>query len=110
VINSYIPKQQDIIWIDFNPQSGKEINKRRPALVLSNDNYNRQTGLVVISPITHTNKNDLTYILITGAKTDGFVNALQIHSFDYKTRNASFIEIAPSSVLLRVMQVFEQIF
>ena len=108
--NNYIPQQQDIIWIDFDPQSGKEIMKRRPALVLSNDNYNLQTGLVVISPITHTHKNDLTYIPVTGTKPDGYVNALQIHSFDYRTRNATLIEMAPSSVLLRVMQIFEQIF
>jgi mRNA interferase MazF len=106
----YIPKQQDIIRIDFNPQSGREIMKRRPALVLSNDNYNRATGLVVVSPITHTHKNDLTYIPVMGEKTDGYVNALQIHSFDYRTRNAEFIEMASSPVLFRVMQIFEQIF
>jgi hypothetical protein len=47
---------------------------------------------------------------MTGTKTDGYVNALQIHSFDYRIRNAIFIEMAPSSVLLRVMQIFEQIF
>jgi mRNA interferase MazF len=108
--NEYVPQQQDIIWIDFNPQSGKEIMKRRPALVLSNDNYNKKTGLIVVSPITHTKKNNLTYVPITGRKTDGYVNALQIHSFDYQTRHAKYIEIASSTVLFRVMQVFEQIF
>jgi len=30
----YIPKQGDIIWIDFNPQKGHEQAGHRPALVL----------------------------------------------------------------------------
>ncbi|WP_154064494.1 type II toxin-antitoxin system PemK/MazF family toxin, partial [Enterococcus faecalis] len=29
------PKQKDIVWIDFDPSKGKEIRKRRPALVVS---------------------------------------------------------------------------
>jgi mRNA interferase MazF len=31
----YLPKQKDVVWIDFNPQKGREIQKYRPALVLS---------------------------------------------------------------------------
>lgn len=52
-MNNYIPQKQDIIWIDFNPSKGKEIQKRRPALVISSDNYNKQTGFVAVCPITH---------------------------------------------------------
>ncbi|WP_161943354.1 type II toxin-antitoxin system PemK/MazF family toxin, partial [Streptococcus suis] len=33
--DNYIPQKQDIIWIDFDPSLGKEIQKRRPALVVS---------------------------------------------------------------------------
>lgn len=52
-MNNYIPQKQDIIWIDFNPSKGKEIQKHRPALVISSDNYNKQTGFVAVCPITH---------------------------------------------------------
>ena len=31
----YIPKKGDIVWIDFDPSVGKEIQKRRPGLVVS---------------------------------------------------------------------------
>lgn len=27
---NYIPKKGDIVWIDFDPSTGKEIQKRRP--------------------------------------------------------------------------------
>lgn len=30
----YIPEKQDIIWLDFDPSVGREIQKRRPALVV----------------------------------------------------------------------------
>ncbi|MGC4441267.1 type II toxin-antitoxin system PemK/MazF family toxin, partial [Streptococcus suis] len=50
---NYIPKKQDIVWIDFDPSRGKEIKKRRPAVVVSSDNYNKQTGMIAVCPITH---------------------------------------------------------
>jgi predicted RNA binding protein YcfA (HicA-like mRNA interferase family) len=37
----YCPKQRDIIWLDFNPQRGREQANRRPALILSASEYNR---------------------------------------------------------------------
>lgn len=41
----YIQKEGDIVWIDFEPNAGKEIDKVRPALVLSPESFNRKTGL-----------------------------------------------------------------
>ncbi|HEM5994394.1 TPA: type II toxin-antitoxin system PemK/MazF family toxin, partial [Streptococcus suis] len=44
--DNYIPQKQDIIWIDFDPSLGKEIQKRRPALVVSSHKYSQMTGFV----------------------------------------------------------------
>ncbi|EPE2274910.1 type II toxin-antitoxin system PemK/MazF family toxin, partial [Enterococcus faecalis] len=52
----YKPKQRDIVIIDFAPSKGYEIKKRRPALVMSKDNYNRSTNLVIVCPITSLSK------------------------------------------------------
>lgn len=49
----YLPHKGDIVTIDFNPSSGSEIRKRRPALVISNSRYSALTGLAVVCPITH---------------------------------------------------------
>ncbi|EMF0203398.1 type II toxin-antitoxin system PemK/MazF family toxin [Enterococcus hirae] len=35
----YIPKKGDIVWIDFDSSAGKEIQKRRPELVVSRYEY-----------------------------------------------------------------------
>ena len=40
----YIPKRGDIVWIQFNPQKGKEIQKTRPALVVFPKECNGRSG------------------------------------------------------------------
>lgn len=52
--NDYTPKQGDIIIINFDPSSGREIKKKRPAIVVSTDNYSVVTGFVAVCPITST--------------------------------------------------------
>ncbi|MEQ1965629.1 type II toxin-antitoxin system PemK/MazF family toxin [Xenorhabdus nematophila] len=41
-MHPYLPKRNDIIFIDFEPVKGKEIGKVRPALVLSSEEYNKK--------------------------------------------------------------------
>jgi mRNA interferase MazF len=53
---AYIPKQGDIIYIEFNPQASHEQKGKRPALVVSNFTYNRFTKLAMVCPITNTNR------------------------------------------------------
>ncbi|MEH1846004.1 MAG: type II toxin-antitoxin system PemK/MazF family toxin [Nostoc sp.] len=48
----YIPKQGDIIWINFMPQIGREQAGKRPALVISPLKYNRRVRLALVCPIT----------------------------------------------------------
>ena len=35
VIKNYIPERGDIVWLNFDPQSGHEQKGKRPAIVLS---------------------------------------------------------------------------
>ena len=36
----YVPDKGDIVLLDFDPSAGKEIIKRRPALVISRQSFN----------------------------------------------------------------------
>jgi mRNA interferase MazF len=38
---AYVPRKGDFIAVTFDPQSGHERRGRRPALVVSNDLFNR---------------------------------------------------------------------
>ena len=60
----YIPEKGDIVWIDFDPSAGKEIQKRRPGVVVSRYDFNRATFFAVICPITSTvNNNRIQFTL-----------------------------------------------
>jgi len=60
----YIPKKGDIVWINFNPQSGIEQARRPPALVVSSSRYNRLVGLALVYLITTKVKGFMFEILI----------------------------------------------
>jgi len=39
MVGKYIPKQGDIILLDFDPQTGHEQKGRRPAYIASNHDF-----------------------------------------------------------------------
>jgi mRNA-degrading endonuclease toxin of MazEF toxin-antitoxin module len=50
--SAWIPDRQDIIWIDCNPQVGREMRDVHPFLVLSPAVFNDRTSLVIGLPMT----------------------------------------------------------
>lgn len=107
----YIPKKGDIVWIDFNPSTGKEIQKRRPGLVVSRYEFNRKTMFAVICPITSTVKNIPTrYSLPDNLDTSGQVLISQLKSLDFIERRLKKIENLPLQDMAKINQVIEYIF
>ena len=49
---SYIPDAGDIVWLEFDPQAGREQAGHRPALVLSPASYNDKVSLAVCCPLS----------------------------------------------------------
>jgi mRNA interferase MazF len=99
----YYPDKGDLVWIDFDPQSGKEIMKRRPALILTPKAYNRLSGLCLLCPITSQIKGHGFEIPITIEKKKGVIKSDQIKSFDWHIRKADFIAKAPPQTLQAVL-------
>jgi mRNA interferase MazF len=95
----YVPKQGDAVWLDFNPQLGREQAGRRPALVISPGRYNRRVGLVLVCPITRQVKGYPGEIPIPeGLEVSGVVLSDQVKSFDWQARKIEFICELPSTV------------
>ncbi len=46
------PKRGEVFWVAFDPSVGGEIQKTRPAIVLSNDDANRKLNRVLVVPLT----------------------------------------------------------
>jgi mRNA interferase MazF len=91
VKKKYIPERGDIVWLNFNPQSGHEQRGKRPAMVISPKEYNAKTGLGLFCPITSAIKNYPFEVKIESKKINGVVLADQIKSLDWETRKIEFI-------------------
>lgn len=107
---SYIPLRGDVVDINFNPQSGKEIWKRRPALVLSSWNFNRKKRLAFFCPITSKMKETPFEVEIPeGLKVHGVILTDQIKCFDWTARRAIFRCKLPDDSVIAVSQLVETI-
>lgn len=98
-----LPDPGDLVWLDFNPQAGREQAGRRPAMVLSPRSYHEATELVVVCPIT---SNVAPYpfkvILPDGGPVSGAILVDQVRCLDRNARHIVFIGRAPEEVLLQV--------
>ena len=99
MVKKYTPKRGDIIWINFDPTIGHEQKGRRPAIIVSHDEYNKKTGLSIACPITSKTKQYAYEVQLTGENVSGFILTDQVRNIDWETRKAEFIERVSSSVL-----------
>ena len=101
-------KRGDVIIIDFDPQSGKEIMKRRPGLVISPLEFNQKSNLVLICPITTKSRNSPWQVQIPdGLQIEGFVNVDHLKSMDIYSRKAEKVDVAPLNLIEEVLSILE---
>ena len=92
--------QGDIIRLDLDPQAGHEQKGRRPALVVSNNSFNRYSSMYMICPITNTDKKHAFHIpLDERTNTNGVILCDQARTLDIKARNYKFVERLPQDIL-----------
>ncbi|MBU1151987.1 type II toxin-antitoxin system PemK/MazF family toxin [Patescibacteria group bacterium] len=104
MVKEYTPKRGDIVFINFNPQAGKEQRGKRPALVISPTTYNQKVGLALMLPITNKIKNYPFEVLLPKTlKTKGAILSDHIKSLDWVSRKAKFIEKLPSETYTEVV-------
>jgi mRNA interferase MazF len=91
----WVPHRQDIIWIDCNPQVGREMRDVHPFLVLSPRIFNARTSLVIGLPMTTAKYNaDNPFAVAVGAVKGrkagqtSYVLCHQPKSFDWRLRGA----------------------
>lgn len=92
----WAPERQDVIWIDCNPQAGREMRDPHPFLVLSPRNFNERTSLVIGLPMTTAEYNvDNPFAVAVGTAAGGrkagktsYVLCHQPKSFDWRARRA----------------------
>jgi mRNA interferase MazF len=115
---AWAPDRQDVIWIDCNPQAGREMRDRHPFLVLSPRAFNERTSLVIGLPMTTAEYNaDNPFAIAVGraggAKTGktSYVLCHQPKSFDWRVREGAPhpVKRLPDDLFGEVCAVLNQI-
>jgi len=109
MVKEYIPKKGDLVILTFDPQAGHEQKGRRPALIISNEVFNKALGLAIACPITNTNRDFPFHVEVNSEKLTGFIMTEQIKSIDFKARKVKFVEKVDQNTLNQVLGITESI-
>ena len=95
MVKKYIPKQGDIVFLDFNPTNI----------------FNRHTKMVVVCPISSNNKEFPThYQLEDSKKVFGSVLCEHVRSIDYEVRNLKFVEKTSDNDFISIITLLNACF
>ena len=98
----------DVIELDVDEVvKGHEQKGRRPALVVSIDEFH-ELGMAIVCPVTtHGGKagalrNDLEVAIPPGFTTAGVILSTQVKTIDWRARHAAAVDHLPRATLLAV--------
>ncbi len=102
---AYHPDRGDLIEMNFQPAAGREIDKRRPAIVISPLAYNRKSGICLAVPITtELTPGPLWVPLPTGLLSrPSLILCDYLKSFDYRERSATFLTRVPDELVDQIV-------
>jgi mRNA interferase MazF len=86
-------EQGDIVEVNFDPSSGHEPQKKRPALVVSRNDFNDATSMTLVCPVTSKDNGFFLHLPIPlGHDVHGFAILEQLRAMDLETRKAIQID------------------
>jgi mRNA interferase MazF len=111
---AWAPERRDIIWINSNPQAGREMRDIHPLLVLSPKEFNERTGIVIGLPMTTAAFNETNPFAVRFAgpgRKASYILGHQPKSFDWRVREAKPHpwKQVPQDVFARACETLNQI-
>lgn len=104
-------RRGDIHWVDLDPARGAESNKRRPAVIVSNDTANMTAarlgrGVVTVVPVTSSVERLYPFQVLlpaaaTGLDRDSKAQAEQVRSIAVE-RVGDRLGVVPNGIMLDV--------
>jgi len=111
---SFVPNRGDIVHLQFDPSSGREIRGPHFGLVVSGRAFNQQ-GLAMICPISQgaaaaaRTYGTVVTLMGAGTETQGAVHCHQLKSLDWRVRKTQFKEAVPQYLVDEVLARVEAI-
>ncbi len=86
----WVPDRRDVIWINFNPQVGKEMRDLHLMMVLTARAYNERTGLVIGLPMSSAAFNATNPFAVDNSSKGeaSYIICNQPKSMDWRLRGA----------------------
>lgn len=85
-------EQGDILEINFDPSLGHEPKSKRPALVVSNSDFNESTSMTLVCPVTSKDNGFFLHEpLPPGHDVIGFVAMEQMRALELDARHVEII-------------------
>jgi mRNA interferase MazF len=90
MVTRWVPERGDIIWINFDPQAGREMKAHHPMLVLSPRAVNDRTSVLIGLPMSTQdyNASNPFAVALLGRGGTGYIITNQPKSLDWRARGA----------------------
>ncbi len=99
-------KRFELYWVNLEPTIGREMQKIRPAVVISPDEINHAMGTIIVAPITSNNRSFPTRIAFENAGKENYIALDHIRAVDKSRlqRKISVLDEATARELSRRLQ------
>jgi len=102
-------RRNEVYLVDLDPTQGSEIQKTRPAVIVSPDEMNRYIRTVIIAPMTSTQRDYPTRVNLTFQRKKGQVVLDQIRTVD-KSRLVRRLGVLPDARGREVADILQEMF
>src|SRR3990167_1940352 len=111
---TWVPDRGEMIWINFNPQAGREMRDKHPMLILSPKKFNQHTRIVIGLPMTTSEYNATNPFAVKFTGLNGVASYILAHqpkSFDWHERDAKPHpwKRVPAVILKEACEILNQI-
>lgn len=109
------PERGDILHLQFDSASGREMKGNHFCLVVSPRAFNTRFKLAMVCPISGgaaeaaRSAGFLISLMGLGLRTDGQVHAHQVKTLDWASRRASLVERVPDSTVQEVLACLQSV-
>lgn len=103
--------QGDIVFMNVDPNKGLEQSGSRPAVVISNNDYQKLMGLCIVCPITNNMKKFPSHVMLDSrTKITGSILCEHVRTVDLEERKTIFKEKLPKDLLYEVLDIVQSFF